>query len=269
MKKDTQNIIRIPLGKIESRLLFKVAHLPAFSVEDARMILGPKDGRFAPQILDRMREKGWIERIKRGRFTVIPLSSGDTRSPQLHEFIVAMELVKPAAIAYLSALNHHGMTEQLPRTVFVATDHPVRRHVKHALGFSFRIISVRKEKFFGVKKVWVNEKPFFVTDREKTIIDAFDLPKNAGGIGIVAAALRSHWGELDDSRLREYAIRIGNSAAAKRLGFCMEAFGLGDTDAFRTSVKPAAGYPRLDPTLPAQGKYNRRWGLIINVKVGE
>ena len=269
MIKDAQNITRVPLGRIESRLLLKVAHFAAFSIEDARAILGPKDGKYAPQILDRMQQKGWIDRIRRGRFAVIPLSSGETRSSQLHEFIVARELVKPAAIAYLSALSHHGMTEQLPRTVFIATDHPVRSHEKHALGYSFRIVSVRKEKFFGVQKAWVNERPFFVTDREKTIVDAFDLPKNAGGIGIVAAALRSHWGELDEIRLREYAAKIGNSAAAKRLGFCMEALGLGDPGAFRAVLKPASGYPRLDPTLPAQGKYDRRWGLFVNVKVGD
>ena len=269
MNKDAQYITKIPLGRIESRLLQKVAHLAAFSVEDARAILGPKDGRYAPKILARMREKGWIDRIKRGLFTVIPLSSGETRSSQLHEFIVAMELVKPAAIAYFSALSHHGMTEQLPRTVFIATDHPVRSHEKHALGYSFRIVSVGKAKFFGVQKAWVDERPFFVTDREKTIVDAFDLPKNAGGIGIAAAALRSHWGDLDEVRLREYAAKIGNSAAAKRLGFCMEAFGLGDLDAFRAIIKPAAGFPKLDPTLPAQGKHRRRWGLLVNAKVGD
>jgi predicted transcriptional regulator of viral defense system len=49
----------------------------------------------------------------------------------------------------------------------------------------------------------------------------------------------------------------------------MESLGLGDAEALRASAKLAAGYPRLDPTLPAQGKHNRRWGLLINVKVGE
>lgn len=269
MISDAQNITRIPLGRIESRLFFKIAHLPAFSIEDARRILGPKQGRFLPQVLDRMREKGWIERLKRGRFTAIPLSSGDTRSPQLHEFVIAMELVKPAAIAFFSALNHHGLTEQLPRTVFIATDHPVRRPVKHVLGFSFRVVSVRKEKFFGIQKAWIDERPFFITDREKTVIDAFDLPRNTGGIGIIAAALRSHWKELDESRLRDYAVKLGNSAAVKRLGFLMESLGLGDAEALRASAKLAAGYPRLDPSLPAQGKHNRRWGLLINVKVDE
>jgi predicted transcriptional regulator of viral defense system len=38
----------------------------------------------------------------------------------------------------------------------------------------------------------------------------------------------------------------------------------GDAEALRASAKQAAGYPRLDPTLPARGKYNRRWGLLIN-----
>ena len=268
MINDAHNITRTPLGRIESFLIIKVAHLPTFSIEDARRLLGPKQGRFVPQILDRIREKGWIERVKRGRFAVIPLSSGDTRTTQLHEFVIAMELVEPAAVAYFSALNHYGMTEQLPRTVFIMTDHPVRRPSKHSLGFTFRIISVRKRKFFGIKKAWINELPFMITDREKTIIDALDLPKNAGGIGVVAAALRSHWKEVDELRLRDYAARIGNSAAAKRLGFLMETLGVGDAEALRALVKPASGYPRLDPTLPARGKYNRRWGLLINSKAG-
>jgi len=130
-----------------------------------------------------LQSKGWIRRIRRGRFAVVPLSSGTDRSPQLHEFIVAMQLVEPAAIAYWSALNHHGMTEQLPRTVFVATNHPVRHPPSVVLGMSYRIVSVRPNKFFGVMKDWIDETPFNVTDREKTIIDGLDLPQYSGGMG--------------------------------------------------------------------------------------
>ena len=76
----------------------------------------------AKHILSALRKKGWILRVQRGRFAVIPLSSGSSRTAQIHEFLIAMELVQPAAIAYLSALNHHGMTEQLPRTVVGGSD---------------------------------------------------------------------------------------------------------------------------------------------------
>jgi predicted transcriptional regulator of viral defense system len=84
----------------------------------ARQILGSRKQDPTPRFLERLQSKGWIRRIRQGRFAIVPLSSGENRSPYLHEFVVAMELASPAAIAYWSALNHHGMTEQLPRTAF-------------------------------------------------------------------------------------------------------------------------------------------------------
>lgn len=265
---DDRNITRSSLGKMESAFIAQVATMPSFSLEDARAFLGKRTSAGGERkLVEKLRKKGWIERIKAGRFAVIPLSSGSTRSTQLHEFHIAMELLTPAAIAYFSAMNHHGLTEQLPRTVFVATDHRVSRSHRDSLGIHFKIISLREKKFFGFQKEWVGERPFMITDPEKTIIDSLDLPVNAGGIGTVAAALRNHWENLNHSRLFSYARRIGNSTVAKRLGFLMETLELGDAESFRASVKLGSGYPRLDPTLARQGKHNRRWGLLINVQV--
>lgn len=174
--------------------------------------------------------------LRRGRFAVIPLSSGEDRSPQLHEFVVAMELVSPAVISYWSALNHHGMTEQLPRTVFVATDHPVRRQPGDVLGVAYRIISLKPEKMFGVLKDRIDETPFRVTDKEKTIIDGLDLPQYAGGVSEIAKAMKGFRKDLNETKLRDYAARIGNSAVAKRLGFIMETLGLGDCEALRAAI---------------------------------
>ena len=263
----TRTIMRRPLGGVESRLLSQVSQLATFTVGDARLALEPRQRPFAAQFLKRLHDKGWLARVARGRFAVIPLSSGTTGSAQLHEFAVAMELVQPAAIAYLSALSHHGLTEQLPRTVFVATNHPVRQRHRESQGIAFRIVSLRPHKYFGVEKAWVDDHAFSVTNLEKTIIDALDLPHLAGGLGLVAAALGSHWDRLDEQRLRDYADRIGNSAAAKRLGFLMESFGLGNAEALRKAVTLGTGYPRLDPSQPARGTHNTRWGLLLNMQV--
>jgi len=264
---DTQNITRSPLGRMEARFLAKIGVHPTFSIQDARRVLGQQETDPTRQFLERLQTKGWIRRIKRGRFAVIPLSSGENRSPQLHEFIVAMELVSPAAIAYWSALNHHGMTDQLPRTVFVATDHPVRRPPGDVLGVTYKIISLRPEKFFGVVKDWIDEMPFMVTDREKTIIDGLDLPQYVGGVAEIAKVLSIGWTQLDESRLRKYAGKIGNSAVAKRLGFLMETLGLGNVEALRKVATLAPGFSLLDPTLSRHGKYNRRWGLLVNTEI--
>lgn len=262
-----QNITRSPLGRMEARFLAKIGTRPTFTTADTRRVLGHKESDPTRQFLERLQTKGWIRRIRRGRFAVIPLSSGESRTPQLHEFIVAMELASPAAIAYWSALNHHGLTEQLPRTVFVATNHPVRRPPSQVLGMSYKVISLRPGKFFGITKDWIDEMPFSVTDREKTIIDGLDLPQNVGGVEEIAKALSSAWKQLDEAKLRKYAARIGNSAVAKRLGFLMETLELGDVEKLRRAVTLATGFSPLDPTLPRKGKFNRRWGLLINTEI--
>jgi len=252
---------------MEAAFLAKAGAHPTFSIAFARQILGHANDDPTPQFLERLQSKGWIRRIRRGRFAVVPLSSGEDRSPQLHEFVVAMELVTPAAIAYWSALNHHGMTEQLPRTVFVATDHPVRRQPKDIMGLSYKIVSLRPGKFFGIMKDWIDGIPFTVTDREKTIIDGLDLPRYVGGVSELAKALTGSWKKLDEEKLMSYAAEIGNSAVAKRLGFMMETLGLGDSDALRKEVPIAPGFSPLDPTMPKRGKYNRRWGLLVNAEI--
>ena len=200
---DVQNITRGQLGKMEAAFLAKAGAHPTFSLAFARQILGHTKDDPTPQFLERLQSKGWIRRIRRGRFAVVPLSSGEDRSPQLHEFVVAMELVSPAVIAYWSALNHHGMTEQLPRTVFVATDHPVRRQPGDVLGVTYKIVSLKPDKFFGIMKDWIDEIPFSVTDREKTIIDGLDLPQYVGGVSEIAKALTGSWKTLDEKKLRE------------------------------------------------------------------
>ena len=264
---DDQNITRGQLGKIEAAFLAKAGVHPTFSLALARQILGHTKNAPTPQFLERLQTKGWIRRIRRGRFAVIPLSSGEDRSPQLHEFVVAMELVSPAVIAYWSALNHHGMTEQLPRMVFVATDHPVRRQPGDVLGVTYKIVSLKPDKVFGVIKEWIDEIPFSVTDREKTIVDGLDLPQYVGGLGEITKALAVSWKMLEEKKLRKYASKIGNSAVAKRLGFIMETLGVGDVEALRRETTRAPGFSALDPTLPKHGKYNRRWGLLVNAEI--
>ena len=269
MTKGIQNITRSPLGRLEAQFISKVGSRSTFSSDDARRILRHSDGDPTRQFLERLQRKGWIRRIRRGLFAVIPLSSGVDRSPQLHEFLIAMEIVTPAAVSYWSALNHHGLTEQLPGTVFVVTNHLVRRPPTSVLGIPFKVVSVRPRKYFGLVKDWISEKPFWVTNKEKTIIDGLDLPQYIGGVGEVAKALQIGWKDLDESRLRTYSAKIGNSAVAKRLGFLMENLNLGDPERLRKGVHLASGFSPLDPTLPRKGKYNSRWGLLVNSELGK
>ena len=68
--------------------------------------------------LHHLARSGWIVRLRKGLYALAGSVPG--ASP-VHEFEIAMALVKPAAISHWSALSHHGLTEQVPRKVFVLT----------------------------------------------------------------------------------------------------------------------------------------------------
>ena len=211
-------------------------------------------------ILSRMEEKGFIERIEKGKYLIIPLGS-EKGKYTLHEFVIASYLVEPYAISYWSALHHYGLTEQIPGTVFVQTPARKKKNLMEIFGVNYQIVRVKEDKFFGLRKEWIEENPVSITDKEKTIIDCLDKPHYAGGIIEVAKALKN--GSLDYNQLSGYAIRIGNFAVIRRLGYLCEKMGIPLDLPHPRSKK----YLLLDPTMPAHGENDSRWRLVINQDV--
>ncbi|NLZ30606.1 MAG: hypothetical protein GX885_07685 [Methanomicrobiales archaeon] len=211
-------------------------------------------------MLSRWEDRGFVERIERGKYLIIPLE-GEKGRYTLHEFVIASHLVKPSAMAYWSALHYHGLTEQIPMTVFVQTTARKKRSQLEVFGVNYRIVRVKPEKFFGLKKEWIEETPITITDREKTIIDCLDRPGYAGGIVEVAKALGDT--SLDRESLSQYARRIGNDAVIRRLGY------LGERAGISLDLPPPASrnYPLLDPVMPHQGEIDPGWRLVINTEV--
>ena len=78
-----------------------------------------------------------MERVGKGTYILIPLGSEKGRYT-LNEFVIGSMLVKPAVIAYWSALHHWGFTEQIPRTVFIQTTARTTPGMKTALGLEYK-----------------------------------------------------------------------------------------------------------------------------------
>lgn len=62
-------------------------------------------------------QEGCIDPIKRG---VYKLNLVTGVSP-IHEFEIAMYLVKPAMVSHYSAFYHHSLTKQVPQRVYIST----------------------------------------------------------------------------------------------------------------------------------------------------
>ena len=125
-------------------------------------------------------------------------------------------------------------------------------------GVNYQIVRVKEEKFFGIRKEWIEETSISITDKEKTIIDCLDKPRYAGGITEVAKALKSS--SLNHDRLTEYALQIDNFALVRRLGYLCENMGV----PINLPPPRSKKYLLLDPTMPAEGRNDPKWRLVIN-----
>jgi len=241
-------------------LLDKLSKKRAFTIEDAEQIShANKD--VLKVILSRLEKKGWIERIEKGKYIVIPLGA-EKGKYTLHEFVLGSYLIDPCIVSYWSALNYYGFTEQIPRTVFIQTTSRKKHQEITIFGIPYKFIRLKEEKIFGTDKVWFEETKINLTNREKTIIDCLDKPQYAGGIIEVAKALRTE--EYDKSTLVKYAKKINNTGVIRRLGYICEFLQI---PIHLPEIK-TRNYLKLDTILPKSNKLNAKWNLIINEELG-
>lgn len=214
-----------------------------------------------PILLDRLRKKEWIVLLEKGKYIF-----GDLLSSQASDsFVIGNLLISPSAIAYQSALNHYGWTEQIPNVVFVQTIK--QKASKEILSVRYKFIKVRAQKFYGIRDEWSGPARYKITDPEKTIIDCFDLPQYAGGFVEAVKGLYAAHRDLDKEKLWHYAESIGNQTVMKRIAYLSELYDLKDFAQFRENVlvRLTKTYSTLDPLSLLTGKRTCRWRLLLNV----
>ena len=239
----------------------QLARKQVFTIDEAQEVLDVERESLRV-ILSRMEDQGLLERLERGKYLVIPLSARQGEYT-LNEFIIASELVNPYSISYWSALNYHGLTEQIPNTVFIQTTSRKKKRDINILGVRYLIIKISKTKFYGHENHWVEGQQITITNKEKTIIDCLERPEYSGGIIEVAKALNNE--ELDYNQLSRYALKMKNSGVVRRLGY------LCDQLSIPIELPPinTNSYLYLDPTMPKKGTPNSKWRLKINLTLGD
>lgn len=257
------------LGAREASFLAALSarDMQIFTAAEAQEFWG---GRQATnQALYRLQRRGWLYRLEAGTYLIIPLEAGTERRWSASALVIAPYLVKPAAVAYWSALHYWQLTEQLPSTTFVQSTTRKRPNKKQILGMRFRFVTVGEPKFFGIVRRSLNGRPFSVTNREKSLVDAADRPELSGGIYQLAQSLQMTR-DIDWPRLTEYLLRWPTSSPTKRIGYLIEALDLPVPDRDKTlttwNTAIAPGAVLLEPGRKNDiGRTATRWQIRVNV----
>ena len=163
------NKYRKGLSKKESLLLSELAreNKSIFKVREAKKILREK-----PYLtLHSLSKKKWILVLKGGLYALVPLDIGVKGSEDfmVHDFVIASYLVKPYFIGFWSALNYHGLSDQIPKSVFVAS----KKHKKclSVLNTEFVFVQLKNSSFIGIEKIEIESQKINISNLNKTLAD--------------------------------------------------------------------------------------------------
>jgi predicted transcriptional regulator of viral defense system len=211
----------------------------------------------------RLEKNGWLTRLKPGLYLVVPLAAGEESQYTAHEFYIASHLVDPMYVGFWSALGFHGFTEQVPRSVYVATTKRLPDRTVHDVEYHF--VTLAERKFFGHDQYSVGGHSVPIASPEKTLADCADQPNHCGGVRELAKGIRDGTDGYDPETLLEYARKIGNGAALKRLVYLMDHYGVSVPDRKAVTAGFTSGSSPLDPTRSATGTYAPEYRLYVNI----
>ncbi len=257
------------LGESEREILSALAALeqPTLSVDEV-LDLFDLSRQAANLMLSRLARKGWLRRLRRGVYTIVPLSSSSSQPVVENPLTVAMRLFKPCYISGWTAAEHWDLTEQIHNVVVVYSSTPQRKSIQEIGGVKYRIRRVPEETIFGTIRLWYGRVPVQMASPERMIIDILNAPEMGGGSRQTLDIVRAYWrgARKDPENLMSCAEKLGRGSVFKRLGFTAELFGDPDpgwTD--RCLHGLTKGIALLDPSGPRGGQTASRWRLRINI----
>jgi predicted transcriptional regulator of viral defense system len=257
------------LGPKEAEFLSKMASrtLKRFTTMDA--VHYWRSYGLAKKKVMQLERRGWIARIERGKYIVIPLEAGPKREWSEDTYLIASALVKPAVIAYWSAIRHWNWTEQIPRVIYVQTTSRKKNTRHDVFGVRYEIVTVPPTKFFGQMKEWRDGEPVLITDKEKTLVDCADDVERAGGIQELVKAVKEGGQAISWKQMDEYVNKFPNGAVKKRLGYLFEELVPNLSDEAREILGSwretlSAGWAALYPTAKKNGNISTRWRILVN-----
>lgn len=234
-------------------LLLDEFEMDIFSLEDVKRLV-PGQEENINEIVENLVHKNVFSRIERGKYC---------RANFRDEKVIGSFLVPDGAIAYWSAMNLHGLTEQFPNAIFVQTT-KIKKD-KKIFGAAYKFVTIAKRKRDGIKKEGHGNHSYAITDVEKTLVDCFDVPKYSGGYAeLIRAFVQA---ELSSRKMIIYCQAINNIAATKRMGYLAELFNKPRMKAFISYAKQQVkeAYNPFDPQGPDSGEYARDWRLRMNI----
>lgn len=257
------------LGPLEAKVVLSLRERgrEAVDVSDIRTLAGP--GSATRNVVQQLIRKGWLSRVRRGRYVLLPPEHGPDNLGENNVLALATAAVTPSYAGWWSAASFHGFTTQIPLTTFIAvTGKMPEREIE---GSTVRFVHLSKPKFFGSQLYPLYGRQIPISSPAKTLIDCLDRPALAGGAAEVVRITDRALAKISGEEAVETAVRFGSKSLMQRLGAIADLVDRPLPDPVRQRLReaiPKSARSRFGRGHPIEGDigYVAAWGLFIDAR---
>lgn len=207
------------------------------------------------RLIKQMADAGWLVRIKRGLYQIADLSSLGMLT--LSRYVIAQLLVEESYVSFESALQYHGLFDQLPATVasITLTQYPE----VNLEGIHYRYIKTSDKYYFGWQDVQLDGRTCHIATPEKALIDLVQFHRTRLSVNLVAEKLAVYQHDLDIRKLKDFLLR-SNLATLRIFGLLLDTLGVDTKDLWEFSRRSTT-LSQLSRTSQLR---NSRWQLVYD-----
>jgi predicted transcriptional regulator of viral defense system len=256
------------LGPQEARLVLSLREQERDIVTAAEAIAALGSERTARKVLHNLIRKGWLTRLKPGRYMLLPPEHGPENLGESNALALAAAVVEPSYVGWWAAAAFHGFTTQRPSAVTVAALKPSPPRTVE--GTEVRFVALTSRKFFGYEAYNLFGRNVNLSTPQKTVADCADRPALAGGPAELTRIVFGASTEVEPEEVVDDATVMGSTALLQRLGFVMDLVGWRYPEGLRRRLRQ-----EIPPSARAVfGRPQRRagdlgyvadWGLFVHV----
>jgi len=233
----------------------RLVDLGCFTKDDVEALTGNRET--AKALIKSYKKKGLVEGVRRELYVAISL---ETKQPVPSRYAIASNATADAYVAYHSALEFHGIANQVYFEVFAAAKNRFRTFEHGGLTYTFMpspIDTGIERKPGGVR----------VTDLERTVVDGIDDFDKVGGLDELLRSIEMI-PYLQSDKLQTYLEAYSKAFLYQKTGYILEHYksGLKIKDDFFAHCQSKIGKStRYLYSSLKQGKYifNNEWSLCV------
>ncbi len=198
---------------MDLKAIYRLRIFTLEDVMDALSVTKPS----AAKLLQRLRDKGIVQHIRKNLYTTIDLASGQ---PLVDKYEVGSSVSPTSYIGWHTALEFHGLAHQVFYNAYVGSESRFNRFTFGRTEFEHCVAPIAADTQTGVITP-IHSPNVRVTDLERTFVDCCDRLDRSGGAGELVHCCEGIV-MIDEDKLRRYLQLYGKAFLYQKTGFMLE-----------------------------------------------